>query len=81
VRWLGPLLDYDREHRSELVDTLRALFAKRSLTDAAAALHIHISTLKYRVGRIEAILDRSVEDWDNIFHLELALRVLAVIKE
>jgi sugar diacid utilization regulator len=80
TRWLGPLLEYDQEHRSELVDTLRALFAKRSLTDAAAALHIHISTLKYRVGRIEAILARSVDDWDNIFHLELALRVLAVIK-
>ena len=78
MRWLGPLLDYDREHRSELVPTLRALFARRSLTDAAAALHIHISTLKYRVGRIEAILGRSVEDWDNIFHLELALRVLSV---
>jgi sugar diacid utilization regulator len=78
IRWLGPLLDYDREHRSELVPTLRALFAQRSLTDAAAALHIHISTLKYRVGRIEAILGRSVEDWDNIFHLELAMRVLSV---
>ncbi len=78
VRWLGPLLDYDTKHRSELVATLRELFRQRSLTDAAAALHIHISTLKYRIGRIEEILGRSVEDWDNVFNLELALRVLAV---
>ncbi|MGQ0467863.1 MAG: PucR family transcriptional regulator [Sporichthyaceae bacterium] len=78
LRWLGPLLDYDAKHRSELVLTLRQLFCQRSLTDAAAALHIHISTLKYRIGRIEEILERSVEDWDNVFHLELALRVLAV---
>lgn len=76
--WLSPLLDYDRKHRSELVPTLRQLFRQRSLTDAASALHIHISTLKYRIGRIEEILDRSVEDWDNVFNLELALRVLAV---
>jgi DNA-binding PucR family transcriptional regulator len=78
LRRLGPLLDYDRRHRSDLIPTLRELFRQRSLTEAAATLHIHISTLKYRIGRIEAILDRSVEDWDNVFHLELALRVLAV---
>jgi sugar diacid utilization regulator len=78
IRWLGPLVEYDRRHRSELVETLRQLFRQRSLSDAAAALHIHISTLKYRVGRIEEILGMSVEDWDNVFHLELALRVLAV---
>lgn len=78
LRWLGPLLDYDRKHRSELIPTLAALFRQRSLTDAAASLHIHISTLKYRVGRIEEILGRSVEDWDNVFNLELALRVLTV---
>ncbi|HEX3828372.1 MAG TPA: helix-turn-helix domain-containing protein [Sporichthyaceae bacterium] len=78
MRWLGPLTEYDRRHRSDLVPTLRELFRQRSLTDAAGTLHIHISTLKYRIGRIEAILGRSVEDWDNIFHLELALRVLDV---
>ncbi len=78
TRWLGPLVEYDRAHRSELVETLRQLFRQRSLSDAAAALHIHISTLKYRVGRIEEILGMSVESWDNVFHLELALRVLAV---
>lgn len=78
TRWLGPLVEYDRRHRSELVETLRQLFRQRSLSDAAAALHIHISTLKYRVGRIEEILGMSVESWDNVFHLELALRVLAV---
>jgi sugar diacid utilization regulator len=78
MRWLGPLIDYDRLHRSGLLATLRELFRRRSLTESAAALHIHISTLKYRVGRIEAILGRSVEEWDNIFHLELALRVLDV---
>jgi sugar diacid utilization regulator len=78
TRWLGPLTEYDRRHRSELIPTLRELFRQRSLTEAAARLHIHISTLKYRIGRIEAILGRSVEDWDNFFHLELALRVLDV---
>ncbi|MGQ0630296.1 MAG: PucR family transcriptional regulator [Sporichthyaceae bacterium] len=77
-RWLGPLLEYDRRHRSELVETLRQLFRQRSLSDAAGALHIHISTLKYRVGRIEEILGRSVESWDNVFHLELALRILLI---
>ncbi len=78
TRWLGPLVEYDLKHRSELVETLRQLFRQRSLSDAAAALHIHISTLKYRVGRIEDILGLSVESWDNVFHLELALRVRAV---
>jgi sugar diacid utilization regulator len=77
-RWLGPLLEYDRSHRSELVETLRQVFRRRSLADASVALHIHISTLKYRVNRIEEILGMSIETWDNVFNLELALRVLAV---
>lgn len=77
-RWLDPLTEYDRLHRSELVETLRQVFRARNLSGAAAALHIHISTLKYRIGRIEDILGRSVEDWDNVFNLELAMRILAV---
>lgn len=58
--------------------TLRQLFRRRSLADASAELHIHISTSKYQVGPIEGILGLSVEAWDKVFHLELALRVLAV---
>jgi sugar diacid utilization regulator len=77
-RWLGPLLEYDRGRDSELVETLRQLFRQRSLANAAAELHIHISTLKYRVARIEEILGISVQTWDNVFHLELALRIHAV---
>lgn len=77
-RWLGPLLEYDRGRDSELVETLRQVFRQRSLANAAAELHIHISTLKYRVARIEEILGISVQTWDNVFHLELALRIHAV---
>jgi sugar diacid utilization regulator len=74
-RWIGPLLDYDREHNSELVRTLGTLLDEPTLAEAADALFVHTSTLKYRVKRIEEILGAPIRDPRAAFHLQLATTI------
>jgi sugar diacid utilization regulator len=74
-RWIGPLLDYDVEHNSELTRTLGTLLESASLAEAAEALFVHTSTLKYRVKRIEEILDTTIRDPRCAFHLQLATTI------
>lgn len=74
-RWLGPLLRYDDTHDGELVATLRAFLAASTQQQAAGLLSVHLSTLKYRLGRIREILDVDLTDPDTRFDIELALRL------
>ena len=75
-RLLGPLLDYDRDHRSELVDTLqRFLDHSGSWQRCAAAMHVHVNTLRYRIGRIEDITGRDLSSLEHRVDLFLALKL------
>jgi sugar diacid utilization regulator len=78
LRWLGPLLDYDRLHAIELTPTLRVLLETGGPSAAAAALFVHISTLKYRIRKIESILERDLQDPEVVFNIHLAFKILAV---
>ncbi|WP_174188362.1 PucR family transcriptional regulator [Nocardia barduliensis] len=73
--WLGTLLDYDRDHRADLVYTLsRYLECGGNYDDSAAALHIHRSTLRYRLGRIRELTGFDLRDVDTRFNLQAATR-------
>ena len=72
-RWLGPL----REHH-ELVHTLRVLLETGGPSAAATALFVHISTLKYRLRKIESILGVDLSDPEVCFNLRLAFKIVAV---
>ncbi|MGY1936345.1 PucR family transcriptional regulator [Nocardia gipuzkoensis] len=62
--WLGTLLDYDRDHRADLVHTSsRYLECGGNYDDSAAALHIHRSTLRYRLGRIRELTGFDTRAW------------------
>ena len=83
--WLGPLLahDADRRPRQRLLPTLAAYLDAGSAQQAAAdALGVHVSTLKYRLGRLEEILGRDLGRPDVRFQLQVALtahRTLTVL--
>jgi DNA-binding PucR family transcriptional regulator len=77
---LAPLADYDRRRTGELVRTLRAYLDNGGHHPTAAAeCHIHVSTLKYRIGRIAELLGRSVSDPQVQFELRLAFSTLDVL--
>ncbi|MVU78594.1 hypothetical protein GPX89_15225 [Nocardia sp. ET3-3] len=76
-RLIGVLEDYDREHRTELVDTLAAfLDASGSWSRCAARLHVHVNTLRYRLQRIEALTGRDLAELPDRLDFYLALRCL-----
>jgi hypothetical protein len=57
--WLGPLIAYDQEKGTDLVNTLaRYLDSGGNYDHTAGALNIHRSTLRYRLGRIRDISGR-----------------------
>ncbi|MDT0442150.1 PucR family transcriptional regulator [Streptomyces johnsoniae] len=73
---LDPLRDYDRRHRSGLVATLEAfLAADGSWTRCAARLHLHVNTLRYRIGRIEQLTGRDLTKLEDKVDFFLALRM------
>jgi GAF domain-containing protein len=74
-RLIGPLQEYDAAHRSSLVETLDLVFEHGwNLRAAARAVHVHVSTLRYRLSRVEAIAGIDLQRHEDRLALELALR-------
>ncbi|MFF4406170.1 PucR family transcriptional regulator [Streptoverticillium reticulum] len=76
ARLLDPLKDYDHRHRAELIPTLEAfLDCDGSWTRCATRLHLHVNTLRYRVGRIEQLTGRDLSRLEDKLDFFLALRM------
>ena len=74
-RWLGALIDYDTAKKSDLVHTLSYyLECGGNYDESANALHIHRSTLRYRLGRIADLTGFDLRDVDTRFNLHAATR-------
>ncbi|GAA1771262.1 PucR family transcriptional regulator [Streptomonospora arabica] len=75
-RLLGPVLDYDRTHRSDLVATLeRFLSYSGSWQRCATAMHVHVNTLRYRIGRVEELTGRDLGRLEDRVDFYLALKL------
>lgn len=73
--WLGVLQDYDENKNSSLVPTLsHYLECGGNYDDTAAALHIHRSTLRYRLARISELTGYDLHNVDTRFNLHAATR-------
>ncbi|MBH1938404.1 PucR family transcriptional regulator [Streptomyces sp. AV19] len=76
ARLLDPLREYDHRHRAELIPTLEAfLDSDGSWTRCATRLHLHVNTLRYRVGRIEQLTGRDLSRLEDKLDFFLALRM------
>jgi sugar diacid utilization regulator len=76
ARLLDPLRAYDRRHRAELIPTLETfLECDGSWTRCATRLHLHVNTLRYRIGRIEQLTGRDLSRLEDKVDFFLALRM------
>ncbi|TCO53617.1 PucR family transcriptional regulator [Actinocrispum wychmicini] len=74
ARVLGPLIAYDHAHKSELLRTLRVFLEHSgSWAQTAAALHVHVNTLRYRISRISELTGRDLTRFPDRVDLYLAL--------
>lgn len=73
---LARLLDYDRQHKVNLVETLVAwLDAFGDVTAASEALFVHPNTFRYRLRRAAKVGGIDLGDPDQRFALMLQIRV------
>lgn len=64
------LRDYDLEHDTELLESLRVyLTHNRSIGESAAALYIHRNTMNYRMAKINELTNIELNDPDVLCHL------------
>lgn len=75
-RTLGPLLDYDDAHQTDLIDTLRTYFAcNHDRNKAAGKLHIHPNTVTQRLRRIAQLCEADLADPSVTLQFSAALTV------
>ena len=73
---LAPLAELSPGSRNRLTETLRVWLAEQGrLGPVAERLGIHPQTARYRLGRLRELFEARLDDPDERFWLELALRV------
>lgn len=79
---LGPLVEYDRRHSSDLVPTLDCYFEQGcNASKTARSLQLHAKSLTYRLRRIAEIGRLDLDDRQTRLDVELALRILGPARE
>jgi sugar diacid utilization regulator len=74
---LHPLLDYDRDHQSGLVATLKAYVESGfNLTRTAEILSVHANTVVYRLRRIRELTGRDPREPSDLLLLFFGLKLL-----
>jgi len=77
-RALAPLDELPPATRDRLLDTLEAwLDAQGEARPAAARLHVHVQTVRYRLGQLRELLGPALDEPRGRLELALALRVRA----
>ncbi len=72
---IGPLVEYDRLHRTDLVVTLGVWLETRNMAEASRIVHVHYNTFKNRLDRIESILGPIVSDAARALECEVAIYI------
>ena len=74
---LGPLLEYDRKHRTDFLRTIRTYLAKdNSLQATAKELFVHVNTASYRIQRIQTITGLNLSKTEDCLLARVALMIL-----
>ena len=72
---LQPLEEHDARRHSQLVDTLdRFLSSGCRWQRTAGELHVHVNTLRHRLGRVEQLTGRDLGSMEDRVDLWIALR-------
>jgi len=80
---LGPIraiLEHDATHGTVYAESLLTYLASfGDVVRAAEKLNIHENTMRYRIRRVEALFDLSLENGDQVLAIWLQLRLLRLL--
>ena len=72
---MGPVMYYDREHGTQLLETLSTYMrCNGNIPEVAALLHVHKHTVRYRLRRVTELTGLDVTKFDDAAQLYLAVR-------
>ena len=78
---IGRVASHDREHGTPYLDTLATYLRHGCRSQACAdAMGLHVTTLRYRLTRIQELFGIDPEPPDTRFALELALKMHGLIE-
>jgi len=73
---LGDLERYDQSQKGDLMETLeKFLIHNGNLKETADAIFLHPNTLRYRLKKIEEILEVNLDDLDTMLNLKTAFQI------
>ena len=77
---LKPLIDYDEQNQSELVDVLKCyLDHDGSVNRTAEELFVHRNTINYKLNKIKDILNIDLASLETRMELMLALALKEIM--
>lgn len=78
---IGMIVAHDREHGTPYLETLAAYLRAGCRSQSCAdAMGLHVTTLRYRLARIEELFQINADTPERRFTLELALKMHGVIE-
>lgn len=78
---LSKLKEYDDKNSTNLIETLVVYMEQnRNLGKTAEALYIHRNTMKYRIGRIEELLECNLKDDKTAFNIMICIEAGRFLK-
>lgn len=73
---LGRVINYDKKENGSLMETLDGLAANQfDVTKTAQSLFLHRNTLRYRVKKIEELLNAKLDDMNTRLDISAALKI------
>lgn len=73
---IGDLINYDADNKLDLINTFKIYIDNGgNVSQTARALHLHRQSLLYRLKRIEDITYLNLDNPDDVFLLELCIRL------
>lgn len=73
---IGMLVRYHRDKDIDLIATFKAyLRHKENISQTARSLHLHRQSLVYRLQKIEFLTERSLDDPDDVFLIDLCIKL------
>ena len=73
---IGCLIEGDRVHNTDMVETLYVYLKNFfGLKESGKELHLHPNTVKYRIDKIQDLLNVNLNDPDHFMNVMMALQI------
>lgn len=78
---LSPILDYDREKKSDLLLTLKQYVKfSRALNVIAKNMNVHTNTVLYRIKKVEELLNIDLNDQEIWFDIQVVCKLIETVE-